>query len=66
MSSKTTYALVLGLLLCWGSGCAPVDGDGGTPNDNDNAVDNENGNDNAADNENDNDGRRPPRPGRST
>ena len=54
MSSKTTYALVLGLLLCWGSGCAPGDGDGGTPNDNDNAVDNENGNDNAADNENDN------------
>lgn len=46
MLSKTTYVLVLGLLLCWSSGCVPVGGNGGTANDNDNAADN--GNDNGS------------------
>ncbi|MGB2987885.1 MAG: hypothetical protein WBE26_18610 [Phycisphaerae bacterium] len=36
MSSKTTYVLVLGLLLCWGSGCVPVGDSGGTSDGDDN------------------------------
>ena len=44
MFSKATYALVLGLVFCWSSGCAPVGGNGDTANDNDNAADNENDN----------------------
>ncbi len=36
MSSKTTYVLVLGLLLYWGSGCVPVSDDGGTSDGDDN------------------------------
>ena len=44
MLLRTAYALALGLLLCWSSGCVPVSGDGGTGNGNDNATDNDNDN----------------------
>ncbi len=58
MLLRVMRALVLGLLLCWSSGCTPVGGSGGPSNDNvvDNANDNgpDEGNSNASDVGNDN------------
>ncbi len=47
MLTKAIHVLILGLLLCWGSGCVPVGG-GDAPNAN--ANDNANGNDDDNDN----------------